>query len=143
MDPQNFFAELFSSSCTSRECSRKKFSADAPFLEFGGSSSPCRQKKRIVTILETTSRRAAGVWRPDSLPEFGDHIQPAMASFRKNLAARRRRRRRATSIGATDFAGVSQMPTDDGPGIYANSSLFFAKLIKIQSPIAKPLDRCF
>jgi len=122
----------------------KNFPPTRRFQSLAAAVVPAGKKKRMVTILqETASRRAAGVRRLDSLPEFGDHIQPAMESFRKNLAARRRRRRRAISTGATDFARVCQMPTEDGPGIYANSSLLFAKLTKMQIPIAKLLDRCF
>jgi len=122
----------------------KKVSADAPFPEFGGCSSPCRQKKKNCDHLAGDRIKACS-WSLAAglVPEFGDHIQPAMESFCKNLAARRRRRRRAISTGATDFARVSQMPTEDGPGIYANSSLLFAKLTKMQSLIVKPLDRCF
>jgi len=43
--------------------------------------------------------------------------------------------------GLRAIRATSPMPTEDGPGIYTNTSPLFAKLIKLQSPYAKPLDR--
>ena len=45
-----------------------------------------------------------------------------------------RRRRRATSSRATDFARVSQMPTEDRPGIYVNLSPIFYQVNKNTKP---------
>ena len=50
---------------------------------------------------------------------------------------------RATTHGGDGFRARDAMPSAEGLGIYASPSPLFAKLTKLQSPIAKPLDRCF
>jgi len=50
---------------------------------------------------------------------------------------------RATTRGGDGFHARDAMPSAEGLGIYGSPSPLFAKLTKLQSSIAKPLDRCF
>jgi len=54
-----------------------------------------------------------------------------------------RPRARATDFTRGTRCQMDTMPNAEGLGIYESRSPLFAKLTKLQSPIANPLDRCF